>query len=153
MVNAMETETTIVGHSANGLIRLAVLLPNSDIDAGCYTQYHSGYFIAGETRVRLREAILANYGGYELGDIITRDYGEGYTIYTVEITPKMPLETRAACGDIFPLAGYRQRLMGRLWRESAICRYNPFILSPLWWRGISEKTNNSERKKVHNEHE
>ena len=99
----MKTETTIVGHGENGSIRLAVLLPNSDIDAGSYTQYHSGYFIAEETRVRLKEAVLANYGGYELGDVISRDYGEGYTIYTVEITPKMPLETRARLAGYFPL--------------------------------------------------
>lgn len=92
--DTMETETTIVGNGADGAIRIAVLLPDSARDAECYTHYHSGYYIAEETRERLSEALLANYGGYRLGNVINRDYGEGYTIYTVEITPKMPLETR-----------------------------------------------------------
>lgn len=122
----METEITIVGNGANGVIRIAVLLPDSARDAECYTHYHSGYYIAEETRERLSEALLANYGGYRLGNVINRDYGEGYTIYTVEITPKIPLETRGKATGYFPLANIGGRRKRRLRHVSGNTPILPF---------------------------
>jgi hypothetical protein len=110
----MKTEITIVGHGANGALRLAVSLPDGD-DAECYTHYHSGYFVAEETRERLRESLVANYSGYQLADIINRDYGDGYTVYTVEVTPKTPLETLRMATGHFPLANIGNGLQCRFW--------------------------------------
>lgn len=118
-----------LGNGANGALRLEVVLP----DSSC----------AMDTRGRIRVALRAipempaAGAKYRLGKIINRDYGNGYTRYTVEIVPKTALETRRTARGYIPLANIGNGLQGRFWR--VLCDMPIFTHFPMAaWLGDSE---------------